>query len=121
MRVSLFITAILLSVGLKAQQGSSAMSLEACIEYALANNAEMKNAALDEKSAVMQVKETRGIGLPQISGSAVVQKSPTLQRFYAQYTPGSPIGLTDEQANDLGVVEGDVYAAENFFQLQNLW
>ncbi|MDW3192564.1 MAG: TolC family protein [Cytophagales bacterium] len=120
MRVSLFITAILLSVGLRAQQGSSAMSLEACIEYALANNAEMKNAALDEKSAVMQVKETRGIGLPQISGSAVVQKSPTLQRFYAQYTPGSPIGLTDEQATELGVVEGDVYAAENFFQLQSV-
>lgn len=120
MRVSLIIIATVLSLGLSAQDGSSAMSLEACIEYALANNAEMKNAALDEKSAVMQVKETRGIGFPQISGSAVVQKSPTLQRFFAEYTPGSPIGLTDDQATDLGVVEGDVYAAENFFQLQSV-
>ena len=120
MRVPLIIIAIILSLGARAQDEESAMSLEACIEYALQNNAEMKNAALDEKSAVMQVKETRGIGLPQISGSAVVQKSPTLQRFFAEYTPGSSIGLTDGQATGLGVSPGDIYASENFFQLQSV-
>lgn len=120
MRVSLFITAILLSFGLRAQQGSSAMSLEACIEYALANNAEMKNAALDEKSAVMQVKETRGIGLPQISGSAVVQKAPTLQRFFGEYDPATTFAVTPDQASQIGLNTGDIFAAENFFQLQSV-
>lgn len=120
MRVPLIVVATIFSLGTMAQDGSNSMSLQQCIDYALENNADMKNAVLDEEAALMEVKETAGIGFPQISGSAVVQKSPTLQRFFAEYTPGSPIGLTEDQANELGVADGDVYAAENFFQLKSV-
>lgn len=46
-----------------------AFGLEECIEYAVKNNASIQNAYLDEKLAKYKVKETYGIGLPQISGS----------------------------------------------------
>lgn len=122
MRVPLIVVATWLSFGSIAQEGSTSMSLQQCIDYALENNVDMKNAVLDEKSALMEVKETAGIGFPQISGSAVVQKSPTLQRFFAQYNEGAEtgFGLTDDQARELGASNGDVYAAENFFQLQSV-
>jgi outer membrane protein TolC len=45
-------------------------SLQDCINYAFEHQDTVKNAALDIKSAEYKVKETTGIGLPQISGSA---------------------------------------------------
>jgi outer membrane protein len=45
-------------------------SLQDCINYAYAHQDTVKNAALDIKSAEYKVKETTGIGLPQISGNA---------------------------------------------------
>lgn len=96
-----------------------------CIEYAVENAAQMKNARLNELSAEARVKETIGIGLPQVTGSVSVQHSPTLQRFFSTYNApptgqeGSGFGVSPAQAADLGIQDGDVYAAENFFQLQS--
>ncbi|MBS1523060.1 MAG: TolC family protein [Bacteroidetes bacterium] len=45
-------------------------SLQDCITYAYEHQDTVKNAALDVQSAEYKVKETTGIGLPQISGSA---------------------------------------------------
>ena len=45
-------------------------SLQNCINYAYEHQDTVKNAALDIKSAEYKVKETTGIGLPQINGSA---------------------------------------------------
>src|ERR1700761_6877587 len=56
-------------------------SLQDCINYAYEHQDTVKNAALDIKSAEYKVKETTGIGLPQISGSASFQdylKSPNI-------------------------------------------
>lgn len=92
-------------------------SLDDCIEYALENAIVVKNAYLDEQLADSRIKETIGIGLPQVSGSVAVQKSPTLQRFFGQWSPDAGIGPNADQAQALGIQEGDVYAAENFFQL----
>ncbi|MFY0600848.1 MAG: TolC family protein [Cyclobacteriaceae bacterium] len=107
----------LVPIFLSAQEKT--FSLEDCIEYALENATDVKNAILDEELAEAQIKETIGIGLPQISGTVVAQKSPTLQRFYGQWSPNSSIGPNADQAQQLGIEEGDVYAAENFFQLQS--
>jgi len=48
-------------------------SIQDCINYAYEHQDSVVNAGLDIKSAEYKVKETRGIGLPQISGSATFQ------------------------------------------------
>ncbi len=45
-------------------------SLEKCVSYAYEHQTAMLNAAIDQKIADAKVKETVGIGLPQISGTA---------------------------------------------------
>lgn len=118
MNIRLITTSIfLLPFLLVAQQ--KAFSVEDCVNYALENATSLKNATLDEKIAEARIKETIGIGLPQISGSIAAQHNPTLPRFFAEYNPASSIGLTPNQAQQLGVSQGDVYAARNFFQLQS--
>ena len=55
------------------------LNLQQCLEYAYANNDSLKNARLDIESANYKVKETIGLGLPQVSGTADFQdflKSP---------------------------------------------
>lgn len=109
-----------------AQESSSGagFSLDDCIEYALAHSIDIKNARLDEEIAKARVKETIGIGLPQVSGSVNVQHSPTQPRFFSQYIE-SENGqdafsfITPDQAQSLGMESGDVFAAENFFQLKS--
>ena len=48
-------------------------SVQDCINYAYDHQDSVVNAGLDIKSAEYKVKETRGIGLPQISGTANFQ------------------------------------------------
>jgi outer membrane protein len=48
-------------------------SLADCISYAYEHQTTVKNATLDVTSADYKVKETTGIGLPQINGSASLQ------------------------------------------------
>lgn len=56
-------------------------NLEQCINYAYEHQTSILNAAIDQKIADAKVKETIGIGLPQITGSADFQdylKSPVI-------------------------------------------
>jgi outer membrane protein TolC len=48
-------------------------NLQECLEYAYQNNDSIKNAQLDIESANYKVKETVGIGLPQVNGSFTFQ------------------------------------------------
>ncbi|SHM00295.1 TolC family protein [Mucilaginibacter sp. OK098] len=48
-------------------------SIQDCINYAYVHQDSIVNAALDVKSAEYKVKETTGIGLPQIKGTASFQ------------------------------------------------
>jgi outer membrane protein TolC len=64
--------------GSYAQQAPAAnqtynFTLADCINYAYAHQDTVLNASLDVKSAEYKVKETTGIGLPQVSGSAGFQ------------------------------------------------
>ncbi|MFK7951940.1 MAG: TolC family protein [Ekhidna sp.] len=101
-----------------AQEGQS-LSLDECIQYAVENAITVQNAILDQEIAKSKVKETVGIGLPQVSGSIGLQHSPTLQRFFSAYNPNGGFGVDTQTANDLGIDEGEVFAAENFFQLKS--
>ncbi|WP_462250174.1 TolC family protein [Ekhidna sp.] len=94
-------------------------NLEECMAYAVENEANSINATLDEEIAALRVKETVGIGLPQINGSANVQHNPDLPRFFSEYNPGSGFGISDDDAQSLGLEPGDIYGATNFFQLKS--
>jgi len=77
-------------------------SLQDCINYAYQHQDTVKNAALDIKSAEYKVKETTGIGLPQISASASFQdylKIPTIL-FPNFITPAVYGVLIDEKVKN---------------------
>ena len=119
----ILITILLLPALTRAQQSSQApaqtqaFTLEKAVEYALANASNAKNAVLDEKIADARVKETRGIGLPQISGAVSVQHNQKLPRFFSQYDSDNQ-GFIDLSGVP-GIQDGDVVALQNFFQLKS--
>ena len=98
---------------------TTTFDLEECMNYAVENVANSKNASLDEEIAELSVKETVGIGLPQINGSANMQHNPDLPRFFSEYNPESGFGISEEDAQSLGIQQGDVFGATNFFQLKS--
>jgi len=105
MRNTLLVTFILLSsLKIRAQQNPQArtyqFNLKECLEYAYENQDSLKNAKLDIEKARYKVKETTGLGLPQISGSANLQhylKVPVsvveARNFDSSAPPGELIGL----------------------------
>src|SRR4051812_11933111 len=58
-------------------------SLEDAIKYAMENTIDVKNATIDAQISEARVKETVGIGLPQISGNVTIQHNQKLPRFFA--------------------------------------
>lgn len=103
--------------GYSQDKSASAFTLDQAIKYALENSYSVKNAFLDEESAKAKVKETIGIGLPQIDGAAGVQYNPQLSRFFNTYS--GPNGFLGDLSSVPGIQVGDVVAAQNFFQLKS--
>jgi len=99
-------------------QGGQTFTLEQCIEYALQNSSSVQNAVLDERIADARVKETRGIGLPQVDASISVQHNQKLPRFFSQYNADQEGGFIDLSGVP-GIQSGDVVALQNFFQLKS--
>ena len=63
---------IAFSLGAKAQQADNkqtAFTLQQAIDYAMQNQANVKNALLDRDIAQKRVNELIGVGLPQVNGS----------------------------------------------------
>src|SRR5688572_17404355 len=63
-----------------------AFTLDQCIQYALQNTIEIRNAHVDEKISESKVKETIGIGLPQVDASVGLVHNPTLPRMFGKNT-----------------------------------
>src|SRR5687768_13072294 len=97
-------------------QGAKTLTLDECIQYALDNSIAVKNAVLDEQIADARVKETRGIGLPQIDATVGLLHNQKLPRFFAQYNPEGGESFFDLSGIP-GIEPGDVVAFPNFFQL----
>jgi len=113
---TLLLICLIIPLGVSAQDKT--YSLDDCIRYALENTIEVKNAKVDEKISESVVKETIGIGLPQIDGSVNVTNNPKLPRFYAMYDPNAEGGLFP--LGDIpGIKAGDLVALPNFFQQPN--
>lgn len=120
----LLIVFLALPVGLRAQeQVGQSFTLEQCIQYAMEHTVNVQNARIDEQIAQAKVRETVGLGLPQITGSASVVHNGKLPRFFAQYQTAQGFGGVDENGDPLLTIPGlaatDVVAANNFFQLRN--
>jgi len=95
-------------------------TLEECIQYALDNSIDIKNAIIDEEIADARVKETRGIGLPQIDASVGLLHNQKLPRFFFQYfTPEPGEASFIDLSSVPGIQDGDVVAMQNFFQLKS--
>ncbi len=105
------------------QDVSTSFTLAQCIEYALANSINNKNALIDQRIADAKVKETIGIGLPQINGSAGIQHNQNLRRFFSRYSTAQGFAGVNEAGdpnlNIPGVSANDVVASQNFFQLKS--
>ena len=100
-----------------AAQTPQSFTLEQCISYALESSIEIKNSQLDENIAKAKVRETVGIGLPQIDASVGVQHNEKLRRFFATYTGSG--GFLGDLSGIPGIQIGDVVSAQNFFQLRS--
>lgn len=110
---------MLLVIGLLPLSNSNAQTtgqytLQQCIDYALNNFVDVKNAELDVQVANAKVGEVRGAGLPQLNGSAGITDNPELQRMFMTGANASTFiqGMTFEP--------NKVYAFPNFFQLRSM-
>lgn len=78
----------------KAQgEGPLFMSRVQCIQFALNNHPNIKNARFDEAIAAARVKELTGIGLPQLSGKFEIQDNAILPTSVVpanQFNPFAP-------------------------------
>jgi len=113
-KLSMMMLGLLIAGHAYAQQ---TFTLDQCIDYALKNSISVQNAVLDEEIASAKVKETIGIGLPQISVDGSLIHNPKLARFFTTYS--GPDGFLGDLSGVPGIQPGDVIAARNFFQLQS--
>jgi outer membrane protein TolC len=97
------------------QDEKNVFTLDEAISYALTNQVAVKNARIDAQISESKVRETTGIGFPQINGSVALQHNPKLPRFYSKYTEGQPSII--DLSSIPGIKSGDVVAFQNVFQL----
>lgn len=98
----------------QAQQTTSSFTLEQAIAYALENSVSTKNAILDERIADAKVKETIGIGLPQIDGSVQLMHNQKLGRFFNQVAV-----LEQFTGETINAAPTDIAAVNSPFQLKS--
>jgi outer membrane protein len=114
----IFLVSLLLPLGVIAQknQTDNSFTLDQCIQYALQSAISVKNSGVDQDIALAKVRETRGIGLPQINGNVSMIDNQNLRRFFAKTSvlSGFEPGITFP-----GLGPNDVVASQNFFQLKN--
>ena len=77
----LFLITLILYQRVEAQQ-DSVFTLDQCIDYAFENQATVKNAELDQQISKYNVKATRGLGMPQISGDMNTMYNVALPRMF---------------------------------------
>lgn len=71
---------LLLAGGRVSSQEVSSFSLQQCVDYALENNQTIKNAAYEVEISETQVKETTGLGLPQVNISSGINYNYDIQQ-----------------------------------------
>jgi outer membrane protein TolC len=90
------------------------LTLQESIQYALNNNQEVKKAAFDEQISDQQIRETKSVGLPQLSIAGGLDYFPALP---TQILPGE---LAGQPGSDIPVQFGKDYNAKGNVQLTQL-
>jgi len=118
---TLIVVALVLPMEVFAQSDTTGFTLDECIRYALENTIDIKNAKLDEKISESKVKETVGIGLPQIDGNVTLQHNQKQPRFFSTYATAQGFAGTNDDGSprlDIpGAEPDDIMAMPQFFQL----
>jgi outer membrane protein len=113
---TLLITGFLPVTKTSAQTATSSYTLQQCLDYALKNYNDIKNAELDIQSAAAKVGEVRGSGLPQVTAGASLIDNPQLPRLFL---PGDRAAGFDPANPSLYADRSKVYALPNLFQLRS--
>lgn len=118
-KIYLLVTLVLAAPALVQAQTPTgqAFTLDQCVAYALENSYTIKNSMIGERIANARVKETRGIGLPQVDASVGIQHNQKLRRFFGRNTTDTTQFSFFQ--NEQGAADGDVVAGQNFFQLKS--
>jgi outer membrane protein len=98
-------------------QTDSSFTLQQCIDYALKNEVNIKNAEIDQQISESQVKETRAIGYPKVTGSLSLVDNPALQRMF--FSTSNPFLAGGGGSFPGAKKSGDVIVAPNLFQLRS--
>lgn len=100
---------LLLFVGTVSAQENFSFSLQECIDYALEYNQNVKNAAFEKEIADTQVKETTGLGLPQVNISSGLNYNYEIQQVFLppfDDPQGEDVPFAFSQAYDGNIVLG---------------
>jgi outer membrane protein len=124
-RLSFLVAAWFIANQVTAQtQPAQAFTLQQCIDYAIQSSVTMQNSHIDEQIASSRIKETIGIGLPQVSGSVNATNNPQLPRFFGEKQ--ILYGFVNSATNPIPyntffptLGNTTALAAQNFFQLKN--
>lgn len=95
----LFLLISLVPVHAQSEGHSTSFTLEKCIDYALKNNSNVKNASFETYLAKAQVGETRSIGLPQVTANAEMINNLIIQRVILPASTFNPQASDDEIAD----------------------
>jgi outer membrane protein TolC len=98
----------------QSQTATAPLTLQESVKYALANNENVKKAYLDERSQEYKIKEVKGSGLPQLTGSGTLTMNPALA---TQLLPGE---LAGAPGTLIPVQFGTKYVASAGVSLQQL-
>lgn len=91
-----------------------ALTLQESIQYALNNNQEVKKAAYDEQISKQLIRETKSVGLPQVSATGGLDYFPALP---TQILPGE---LAGQPGEDIPVQFGKDYNAKGNLEVSQL-
>ncbi|HEY8400514.1 MAG TPA: TolC family protein [Cytophagaceae bacterium] len=97
-------------------QSDSSFTLKECIDYALANNAQVQNAMLDQKIAKAKVGEVRSYGLPQVSGTLRIMDNPQLQKMFLRKEMAMGFAFPGMRMDS----SGGVAIMDNLFQVRSM-
>ncbi|MCP4521091.1 MAG: TolC family protein [Cytophagales bacterium] len=70
-------------------------SLQQCIDFALQNHEQIKNAEIENQISQKKVKETTGIGLPQVSGKLDIMANIEVQKQFVPADAFDPTAPSD--------------------------
>ncbi|MFD3001533.1 TolC family protein [Pontibacter toksunensis] len=90
------------------------LTLQESIQYALSNNQDVKKATYDEQIAAQVIRETKSVGLPQVTASGGLDYFPALP---TQILPGA---LAGQPGEDIPVQFGKDYNVKGNVQLTQL-